>query len=165
MTHTKSWLQLFFRLGGGSPAILAAVGLGFTVSQAGRVYDQPMAFWIGCVWTTIALLASIGPFRRSLEALRIRENGEVRQADIVEVRVTGGASALDYMAQGIRAADNEAWLIWRDPSGTTGQSLAGRASDFFGLQSGDKITIYVDPSRPDLAFWDHDVGRRSAIPA
>lgn len=100
----------------------------------------------------------IHALRKSTWMIAARDLGERRHATVTDIdrHLAGGRVKLFYAVR----------MYWRDEAGGNGRSLtricdaAEIATAFPGL--GDQIEIFVDPSRPEHAVWQGDVGSRAA---
>lgn len=89
--------------------------------------------------------------RFARRAVRLRERGEVLEAEVLE-----------HVATAYRVNNRRQYALkWRDERGNSGQSRPVGAGHLMEYPPGSKITVYADPDRPGPGFWEGDAGVRS----
>jgi hypothetical protein len=158
MTRPKPWYDLFLRFGGLLPAIALALGAGYLISAMDHAPRTNIV--IALLWTGVAaVLVGLSGYR-AFRAIVVRDFGQARRAQVTGI-VRIGPSAMKTALFGARGAGLErAWIIWRDEAGDIGQSLTQSAAFAYSLPVGLQITVFVDPRRTRVSFWEGDVGMR-----
>ena len=159
MTRAKPWYQLFLRLGGLWPSLALVHGAGYLAS----VWDS--GAWtnlvIALIWTGITGLMVLRSCVSALRAVIVRDFGLVRRAEVTGILRGGPLNTMVKVSGGRAYAWERAWIVWRDDAGDVGQSLAQSAMFAERIPVGHAITVFVDPKRSGVSFWEGDVGLRS----